>query len=137
MTRPLERLSTAVRSRPVPWARTATVRSPRGGPDRRITPHRYRTWKRSAVEILAGAAGWRTFDPASALEVEITVYPDGVTVDLSPTRFDLGYLDRRAGLRGDIDNYAKAVLDALQDADVIADDRQIVALSVRFGEADR
>lgn len=35
-------------------------------------------------------------------------------------------------LRGDIDNYAKAVLDGLQRGEAIANDRQVVQLEVRF-----
>jgi Holliday junction resolvase RusA-like endonuclease len=34
-------------------------------------------------------------------------------------------------LRGDVDNYAKAVLDGLQKGEAIDDDRQVVSLKVR------
>lgn len=37
-------------------------------------------------------------------------------------------LHTRTPLRGDIDNYAKAVLDGLQKGEAIADDRQVASL---------
>jgi len=59
--------------------------------------------------------------------VAATVHLDGITVTVTPiTRI------RPVGLRGDLDNFFKAVADALTDAGIYADDRQIEQLTVRF-----
>lgn len=119
MTRPaLTYLDAAVKGRPYAWARTATTKT-----GRRVNPAPYRRWKATAAEVLAAHARWRAFDPAAELTVAVIVHPNGVTVRAVA-------LDRptRAGLTGDVDNYAKAVLDAMQDAGVLADDLQIVSL---------
>lgn len=41
-------------------------------------------------------------------------------------------LGRPKGLQGDLDNYVKAVVDALQKAGVIENNKQVVALSAAF-----
>lgn len=57
-------------------------------------------------------------------------FPDGdVRVEIvlaSPTR-----------LRGDIDNYAKAVLDGIVKARLIGDDRQIVSLAIKMVKSEQ
>lgn len=109
--------------RPVPWARTATV----GG--KRVNPEGYRNWRAHAADFLAAAARWRSFPEGREVAVTIDVHPDGVRVSAAALDPDDR---RRRELRGDIDNYCKSVLDAMQAAGVFADDRVVADLHVRF-----
>lgn len=120
--RPLEYLEVEVEGRPVTWKRTA---SGRGG--RRYNPKEYQDWKdRAAVRFAAGAQ-LRKMKGDVAVAVEVF----GDRVEVRASALDES---RRAGtgLRGDVDNYAKAVLDALQAAGVLRDDVQVVDLRVRI-----
>ncbi len=60
--------------------------------------------------------------------------PVAVALDLHPDRIEIaitdGWPDARGKFRGDIDNYAKAALDAIQKSGLIKNDRQVVYLVV-------
>ena len=70
---------------------------------------------------------------------EVIVRPGSISIDLTPA-----VPSRPKGIRGDLDNYVKAALDACQAANLagggrsanswILDDRQVVAIEARFGE---
>lgn len=109
---------------PIAYPRT-TVSNTTG---RRMTPTRYRHWL-NAAGVWIAAAGVDTIDGPTAADV--VVYADRIELELRPT----GEAGRPKGIRGDLDNYAKAVLDACQHGPRpwILDDRQIVALTARFG----
>lgn len=121
-----------VAGRPVPFARPGRTRD-----GRRYTPDRYRQWKISAVSHIRLGGGPRgTLDlsrrpepiegPVSAL---VVVRGGELELELAPA----GDLTARpTGIRGDLDNYVKAALDAAQDSEWIADDRQVVSIVARF-----
>lgn len=102
---------------PVPFART------RGRGAARFTPERYRVWKESVGWHLRRAKVRPLEGPVA---VSMIVSPEGVTVAFEPVA-----TGRPKGLRGDLDNYAKGILDAAQGI-AYADDRQVVAVSVAF-----
>ena len=96
----------------------------------RITPERYRTWKDITQAHLV--MGVEKIEGPVELDLQIT--PEGIMCAITPS-----HLARVKYLRGDIDNYAKAVMDALQPPKgggrgVIEDDRQVVQLTARFVE---
>lgn len=114
---------------PVPFGRPVSV------PDRehegrtiRVNPQRYRGWRHYAADVLRLRSGRARYTGEVAVTVD--VYPDRVRVGIAELDRD----DRRRPkhLRGDLDNYGKAVLDALQTSGVIVDDRQAAALTVVF-----
>lgn len=115
--------------RPVPYQRTR----PRHGGGV-IDDPRYAEWKRTARVTMLGNR--RRLDDGTQTIVEIVVESDGVTAQFTP--WD-GERMRPKHVRGDIDNYTKAVLDAVQRAGrnpfprgVIDDDRHVVAVTTRF-----
>ena len=116
----------ALPGRPVPYSRTTTATGP-GGAHRRILPARYRDWRTKAAGVFNLTRRGRTFDEPVA--VDVVVYPDRVLVRFTPA----GDLTRNT-LRGDLDNYAKAVLDAAQSGNILTNDRHVVALTARFAE---
>jgi len=89
--------------RPVPKSRP---RLGRGG--KTFTPERTRLYEEAVAWQCRAQRVWLG---RSAVEV---------TIELHST----------AELRGDLDNYAKAVLDGLQAGEAIVNDRQVVALHV-------
>ncbi len=107
--------------RPVPFARTGTT--PTG---KRFNPARYRDWKTRTAGLMNLTRHGHTFDGPVVLLLEvhadrvIAVFHDEPTVTRPTT------------LRGDLDNYTKAVLDAATDGHVIVDDRQVVAIVTTF-----
>lgn len=101
---------------------------------RRYTPTKYRVWKEAfAWEALASHDGPPHDD---AIIVGVEVAPNGIRATFAPVgrRFtmDMAYRTTRPkGLRGDLDNYLKAVLDAAQGV-VFHDDRQVVSVHACF-----
>lgn len=124
--KPLEYLAATIKGRPITWARAANRSDGRG----RYTPEPYATWKRGAATAAQAAAKLRRFPTGAELAVDVDVFADRVDVRVAA----LDALDRRRpdGLSGDVDNYAKAVLDALQAAGTMKDDVQVAELRVRF-----
>lgn len=106
--------------RPVPWARTASVNG------RRMTPQAYREWKRTAEWVMKIKGDGPIVDGPVALDLLVT--STGVEVDVSSSQ-----TSRVKYVRGDIDNYAKAVMDAGNGL-LYSDDRQVTSLTVTFGE---
>lgn len=124
--RPLEYLEAKIPGKPIAWARAGGRADGRG----RYTPEPYRTWKAGAAVAAQAAAKLRRFPEGSEVAVAIDVFPGRVEVRVSALEAD----DRRrpSDLTGDLDNYAKAVLDALQAAGTIANDHAVADLRVRF-----
>lgn len=107
---------------PIAYPRT-TVSASTG---QRITPARYRHWLHAAaLRIAAGAHP--TVDVA--LAADVVVCSDGIAVTLRPSD-----VRRPRGIRGDLDNYVKSVLDAAQSfpRPWIVNDRQIVEIHATF-----
>ena len=114
--------------KPVPWKRTL------GSGNRRYTHPEYRAWKDDfgwAAKQAHVGEPWN--HPTS---VWIVVAPDGVRARFTPAWIGEDCVfapaaERPKGLRGDLDNYVKAVLDSVQGI-VIEDDRLIVAIVAAF-----
>jgi len=82
-----------------------------------------------AAQVIAFSAKYHKLE--GELNVIIDLYPDRTEVRAQT----LDITDQRRAptkLTGDIDNYAKAVLDALEAAGTIADDKAVAELTVRF-----
>jgi len=60
------------------------------------------------------------------IEIELTFFKDKIEMTIT----ELDHNQEQSKLRGDIDNYAKAVLDGLNTI-AYADDKQIVSLKLR------
>lgn len=92
----------------------------------RYMPQRYRDWLEQAAWTLK--AEWEGPTWTEGVRVEAQVLEDAVRVVVQewPTE--------RGKLQGDIDNYGKSVLDSLQYARVIGDDRQVQDCRFYFGE---
>ena len=103
--------------KPVPFARPGQTAT-----GKRYTPARYREWKTAAAWQMKGE---RHYD--RPVRIRIVVRNNRIEYEFAETE-----QTRPKGLRGDLDNYTKAVLDAAQDAGVIEDDRQVVSIEVMF-----
>ena len=112
--------------KPVPFMRTGSSRS-----GHRYSIPEYREWKEMAGWVMAAESERIT---SGAIEVDITVQPDGLWVAV--TKVDEDHRAFKRGLRGDLDNYGKAVLDAANGI-MFTDDRQVVRLSERFPAPNR
>jgi Holliday junction resolvase RusA-like endonuclease len=104
--------------RPIPWQR---VRTNQG---RFFTPKETRDYE-EMVALSARMARGRIGDVPC--DVEIELYEDKAVVILTP-RPDAA----KRKLKGDVDNYAKAILDGLQKGQMIEDDRQVNELRLSF-----
>ena len=107
--------------RPVPWKRTG------GSGKRRYTDPRYRQWKTEFQWAAKLAHQQPVF--TTPVAVVLFVATDGVIAQVTPIREWAGmaspYIgDRPKHVRGDLDNYCKAVGDALQTV-VVKDDRLV------------
>ncbi len=114
--------------KPVPWKRTL------GSGNRRYTDPTYRAWKDDFGWCAKAAHAGPPWDWPTIVGIQIG--PDGVRarfvpLDIPP-RFDsVPIVERPKGLRGDLDNYVKAVLDSVQGI-VYVDDRLVVAVRAAF-----
>lgn len=104
--------------RPVPFQRARS----QGG--QRYNDPRYADWKDRAGWLMKAARV--RFDGPVAVTVEVTAGGLGVA-------FSEADRVRPKGVRGDLDNYLKAVLDAANRI-VYEDDRQVVGALVEFGD---
>ena len=109
---------------PVPWQRT------RGGyrSEQRYSERRYAEWK-TAFAAVARAALIDAGPIDGPVSLEVEVRPSGVSVSVRPVSGG-----RPAGLRGDADNYLKAVADGLELAGVYANDAAVTVATVRLVE---
>lgn len=124
MKQPIDTLEATIKGKPIVWARAADRRL--GG---RYTPGPYRSWKTLASQVIALMGRYRRLE--GEISVTIDLYAD--RVEVKATTLEPGDNRRQpTGLTGDIDNYAKAVLDAMQTAGVIADDIAVAELHIRF-----
>lgn len=102
---------------PVPKSR------PIHGSGRVYTPRATREYE-EWVAMSARAARARVGD--EQVEVSLELHHDLVVVELQPITEELRWMPR-----GDLDNYAKSILDGLQRGGVFTNDRQVVELHVR------
>lgn len=114
---------------PVPCARPRVING------RAYTPADYARWKQGAALVLRSQ---RVVIPGPVW-VEITVYhnrPISRPLHVSGDDWRTGGA-HYAISRGDLDNYVKGVLDAMQDGGVLANDRQVVHIvaSSRYAPA--
>lgn len=126
--KPITSFRVTIPGRPIAWARTASA----GG--RRITPARYRQWKQLAASTISLESKFARFDPETELRVAVHLHKDRteVAVVAADDRHRPG-----TGIAGDLDNYAKAVLDALQESGLIADDKAVTYLEVTLHPATK
>jgi len=92
------------------------------------TPAEYREWKRGVAMILRTHTDMMRVPDGGKAQVVIRLQPSGFDVDVYPLETE----SRRGGLRGDVDNYAKGILDSLQEAGVFRNDSQVEFLTVVF-----
>ena len=94
---------------------------------KRYTPANYGDWKQKAVGYMrmVNRVPRIGTGPVQAI---VTVRSNQLAIALTPVEAP----GRPKGIRGDLDNYVKAALDAAQDAGWIADDRQITQLVAEF-----
>lgn len=114
--------------KPVPWKRTL------GSGKRRYTDPVYRAWKEQFGWAAKSAHDGPVWDWPTIVGIQIA--PDGVRALFVPLGVDVKFdsvpiVERPKGLRGDIDNYLKAINDSVQGI-VIVDDRLIVAVRAAF-----
>lgn len=128
----ISRMAGTLRGRPMPFKRHITRVDAEGKPHGSHPPE-YRQWQQIAAAKLSAQASFGEITGPVAVEIVVSAGETRVSVVSVE-----GQGARPTRVTGDIDNYAKAVLDALQQGDhpVIRDDRQVVSLSVRFGGAD-
>lgn len=95
---------------------------------RAFYPHSYQAWREEAIMRLRNA--WklmkerRSLGPQVALSIELS--PKKATLHIGPAKAE------RNSLRGDLDNYAKALMDVIVDAGILDDDARVTELEVRF-----
>lgn len=107
--------------RPVAWSRTD--RNPRTG--RRYNRAHYQRWLDSASWEVRAQVGDPIDGPCA---VSVLVMPNGIGVGITPAESRA----RPVGLRGDLDNYLKAALDACDTGGAFTDDRLVEAVRVVF-----
>lgn len=104
--------------RPVPWQR---VRTNQG---RFFTPQETRDWEDSVAWICRAQRERLGNTPC---RIELELYEDRAVVTLIPVPDA-----KKRKLKGDIDNYAKSILDGLQKGEVIENDKQVIELDISF-----
>ncbi len=114
--------------KPVPWKRTL------GSGNRRYTDPKYRAWKDDFGWCAKAAHAGPPWDTPTVVRIEIA--PDGVRALFRPlcdeSKFGaVRIAERPKGVRGDLDNYVKAVNDSVQGI-VVGDDRLIVCIVAAF-----
>lgn len=127
--RPILTYDAYIPIRPRPFDRTgAEVTTARGNRIRVNSAH-YRDFKKNAAEAIAAHGRYRPLIGAVALDLELSA--DGFHIRAAVLE---GQELRRteSGLTGDTDNYAKAILDAMQLAGTLRNDSQVVDLAARL-----
>ena len=109
---------------PIPKAR------PRVTKNGTFMPRDYTQWKQDFEKLARQQVG-HIPTITHNVELVVTFHPDHLVVEL----YDMADRDRPKGLRkADIDNLVGSVMDALQDARIINDDRQVVSILARFAD---
>ncbi len=108
---------------PVGFART------RGDGPGRYNPTRYTLWKQAAGTIAQGVRRGRP-KLEGPVGIELVVTAEGIVFEVWETAVSKARAKR---LRGDLDNYAKALIDALQGV-LYDNDRQVETITARFAE---
>ena len=91
-------------------------------------PKRYQEWMRAVVQELGAQASGSFFE--TPVCVRVSFDETGADVEVLPTREARPKYNRKS----DIDNMAGAVLDALQQAEIIENDRLVHRLEVWFND---
>jgi len=101
---------------------------PRGKAGQRAYyPRSYTDWReRVGWQIKAAFMELKGRKITSPVSVRIVLHRDGFSIDIERMDGD------RHGLTGDVDNYAKAILDIMQEVGVIENDSQVESLAVAF-----
>ena len=112
--------------KPMPFKRTAILNG------RSIQDAAYRNWLTANGLTMRAQyhTGGLSRYPEGPIHARLGISATSYTIDLTP--FAPDGASRRHGLRGDLDNYAKAILDAAGQAGLYTDDRQIERLDVWF-----
>jgi len=88
----------------------------------------YADWLDEAIILLKMIARKQKIRTAEGpLAVGIQLKRDAIRIEVAPSFYPK---TSRGALRGDIDNYVKAILDAMQKAELIENDRQVERLAV-------
>lgn len=95
---------------------------------RAYMPPEYRVWKEQAALLLSQALRNAEIPCYEGpIRLSILLYRDAFRLTITPAESD-----SKSGFRGDIDNYAKAIMDACEAGRVFENDRQVTHLTVRF-----
>jgi len=86
------------------------------------TPKRTENYEKA----VAAAYNGPLFDASHTIEVSLVINSKGTTITVSATENP----DFKSPLKGDVDNYAKSILDGLNGV-AWEDDKQIIKLTVR------
>jgi Holliday junction resolvase RusA-like endonuclease len=89
-------------------------------------PKDYVEWKDRVAEFV-GYSGLRKRAMSGDVRVVMVFGPDSIEVEIEPSM-----TERPKGVRGDLDNLAGGLLDALQDAGLLPNDRHVVDLEASF-----
>ena len=89
-------------------------------------PPDYMEWKDRVAQFV-GLTGLRKRAMTGDVRVVMVFGPDSIEVEILPSM-----TERPKGVRGDLDNLAGGLLDALQDAGLLPNDRHVVDLEASF-----
>lgn len=108
---------------------------PRFARGRTYEPRSNTEWREKVIDAWRRDSGGRVLEGPWIARIE--VYEERPPSHLT-TKGELNHQGRKspAPTRGDLDNYAKGVLDALCSQDVVPDDRYLVELNVKKSWAD-
>lgn len=112
----------------LPWTPMPAPR-PRAGRGGVHNPQAYTDWKDNIAWDIKLRSRQSNGDFGDVpVEVNLMLYPTAAALQIVEADPNDGRDTTRRRLKGDIDNYLKAYLDALQHSGVIVNDRQVVAV---------
>jgi Holliday junction resolvase RusA-like endonuclease len=108
---------------------------PRFARGRTYEPRANTEWRQEVIDAWRSGSGRRILDGPWVARIE--VYEERPKSHKT-TKGELNHQGRKSAVptRGDLDNYAKGVLDALCSQDVVPDDRYMVELHVKKAWAE-